>query len=131
MAVLATASLLGAGITINDIDKLVNDIKQERVGLKDSEIRTAKDPFVYSNGKMGRVLQTDKSVKKRHYRFFLSAIINDRAKINGRWYRLNSRIGGFRISGVGKDYVLLTRKNERIRIFLNRSKSKKIKLLVK
>ena len=128
--IFSTAALLSAEITINDIDKLVNDIKQERIGLKDSEIRSAKDPFIYPNGKLGRIIRPSKTVKK-HYRFVLSAVINDRVKINGRWYGLNSKINGFRLSRVGKDHVLLTRKNERIRVFLKRSKSKKIKLFAK
>ena len=128
--IFSTAALLSAEITINDIDKLVNDIKQERIGLKDSEIRSAKDPFIYTGGKIGRIISSYKTVK-RHYRFVLSAVINDRVKINGRWYKLNSKVNGFRISRVGKDHVLLTRKNERIRVFLKRSKSKKIKLFVK
>ncbi len=128
--IFSTAALLSAEITINDIDKLVNDIKQERIGLKDSEIRSAKDPFIYPGGKLGRIISSYKTVK-RHYRFVLSAVINDRVKINGRWYKLNSKVNGFRISRVGKDHVLLTRKNERIRVFLKRSKSKKIKLFVK
>ncbi len=128
--IFSTAALLSAEITINDIDKLVNDIKQERIGLKEKEIRSAKDPFIYPNGKLGRIIRSSKTVKKR-YRFVLSAVINDRVKINGRWYKLNSKINGFRLSRVSKDHVLLTRKNERIRIFLKRSKSKKIKLFVK
>ncbi len=128
--ILATTALLYADITINDIDKLVNDIKQERIGLKDKEIQTAKDPFIYPNGRLGRILHSGQT-KKRRYRFVLTAIVNDHVKINRRWYSLNSKINGYRVSRVGKDHVLLTRKNERIRVFLKRSKSKKIKLFVK
>ena len=128
--VLIGATLLHAEITINDIDKLVNDIKQERIGLTDKEIAKAKDPFIYVNGKYARVLKA-KRPKKRHYRFELTAIINDRVKINRKWYGLNSKVRGFTVSEVGKDYVLLARKNEHVRVFLKRKKSKKIKLLVK
>ncbi len=129
MAVLA-ATLSYADVTINDIDRLVNDIKQERLGLSAKEIRNAKDPFIYLNGKYSKVLHKPKAKKKR-YRFVLSAIINDRVKINRRWYALHSKVYGYTISKVGKDYVLLTRNNERIRVFMKRKKSKKIKLLVK
>ncbi len=122
--------LLGAEITINDIDRLVNDIKQERIGLKEEEIKTAKDPFIYPNGRLGTVLHSAKA-KKRRYRFVLSAIVNDRVKINRRWYGLNSKIAGFRVKKIGRNDVLLTRNDEKIRIFLKRPKSKKIKLLVK
>ncbi|GEM_PF-1210012 len=129
---LSITALSYADITINDIDKLVNDIKMERVGLKDQEIQTAKDPFIYPNGVFKRVFYgSDTTKKKRRYRFVLSAIVNDHVKINNRWYKLNSKIKGFKVSRVGKDNVLLTRNNERIRLFLKHSKYKKIKLLVK
>ncbi len=129
-ALFMTASILSADITINDIDRLVTDIKQERIGLTEKQIQTAKDPFIYPNGKLGRLLHAGKN-KKRRYRFVLSAIINDHVKLNRKWYRLNSKVHGYKVSKVGKNYVLLTRNNERVRVFLKRSKSKKIKLLVK
>ncbi len=127
---LFAATMLHAEITINDIDKLVSDIKQERIGLMKKEIETAKDPFIYLNGKYSKVLSGNRA-KKRHYRFVLSAIINDRVKINRKWYGLNSKINGFTVRKVGRNYVLLTRNNEKIRLFLKHRKSKKIKLLVK
>ncbi|WP_286337206.1 hypothetical protein [Hydrogenimonas cancrithermarum] len=127
---LFAATILHAEITINDIDKLVNDIKQERVGLTDKEIVNAKDPFIYPNGKYAKALHGNRS-KKRRYRFVLTAIVNNHVKINRRWYSLNSKVNGFTVSKVGKNYVLLTRNGERTRVFLKRQKSKKIKLLVK
>ncbi len=128
--IFTATAILATDITINDIDKLVNDIKQERVGLKEKDILSAKDPFIYPGGKTRHIFYSAKSRKKR-YRFVLSAIVNDHVKINRRWYSLNSKINGFRVSEVGRDYVLLSRNNERIRIYLKRPKSKKIKLLVK
>jgi len=122
-------TLLHAEITINDIDKLVNDIKQERIGLTPKEIATAKDPFIYLGGKYSSVLR-NKGEKKR-YRFVLSAIINDRVKLNNKWYSLGNTVHGFKISKVGKNYVILARKNEQVRIFMKRPKSNKIKLFVK
>jgi hypothetical protein len=127
--ILVGVTLMHAEITINDIDKLVNDIKQERIGLTAKEIESAKDPFIYLGGKYSRVLGTGK--KKRRYKFTLTAIINDRVKLNRKWYALGSTINGYKISKVGKNYVLLTRNNEKVRVFMKHKKSKKIKLLVK
>ncbi|WP_353662489.1 hypothetical protein [Hydrogenimonas sp. SS33] len=122
-------TLAHAEITINDIDKLVNDIKQERIGLTKQDIAKAKDPFIYLGGKYSRVL-AGKS-KKRHYRFTLTAIINDRVKLNRKWYSLNQTIHGYKISKVGKNYALLTRGNEKVRVYMRHKKSKNIKLFVK
>ncbi|WP_456323072.1 hypothetical protein [Hydrogenimonas sp.] len=128
---LFSATLLHAQITISDIDKLVTDIKQERIGLSSKEIAAAKDPFIYLNGKYSKVLTNIRSGSKKRHHFILSAIVNDHVKINRRWYRLNSKVNGFTIRKVGRNYVLLTRGNEKIRLFLKRRKSKNIKLLVK
>ena len=127
---LFAATMLHAEITINDIDKLVSDIKQERIGLTKDAIAKAKDPFIYLNGKYSKVLRGNRT-RKRHYRFVLTAIVNDHIKINRRWYGLHSKINGFTISKVGRNYVLLSRNDEKIRLFLKQRKSKKIKLLVK
>ena len=121
---LFSAVMLHAEITVKDIDNLVNDIKQERIGLTKKEIESAKDPFIYPNGKYTKVFYENRP-GKGNYRFVLTAIVNDRVKINRKWYSLNSKINGFTISGVGKNYVRLTRKNEHMRIFLKQRKNKK------
>ncbi len=98
-ATLLALTALHAEITINDIDKLVNDIKEERIGLKSDEVRSAKDPFIYSRRKFVKPVQTVQTGKKS-YRFILTAIINDRVKINNRWYGLHSKIHGYTITKV-------------------------------
>ena len=127
---LLAVTALHAEITINDIDKLVTDIKEERVGLRIDEIQNAKDPFIYPRGKFVKPVQNVQTGKKR-YRFVLTAIINDRVKINNRWYGLNSKVNGYKITKVGENYAQLVYKNKQVRVFLKRPKSKKIKLLAK
>ena len=130
---LVGAVTLSAEITINDIDKLVNDIKQERVGLTKREIMTAKDPFIYyKKGKLGRVLQFHQNSRRvKHYRFYITAIINDRAKINGRWYKVGNKVQGFRITNIDRNYIILSKNNSRMKVFMTRKNHKKIKLSVK
>lgn len=131
MALLLTSAVfLHAEITINDIDKLVNDIKQERIGLKKSDIVSAKDPFIYPEGKAGIPLKTGKKSTKR-IRFTLTAIINDRVKLNNKWYSLNSKIYGYKITKIEGNSVLLAKNSKHVRVYLKRPKSKKIKLLAK
>ncbi|WP_201353103.1 hypothetical protein [Hydrogenimonas urashimensis] len=126
---LLTATVLNAEITINDIDKLVNDIKEERIGLEKKEVATAKDPFIYPGGRY--IMSKNVKKRKKRYHFNLTAIINDRVKINRKWYGLNAKVNGYKISKIGEDNVLLVRNNKQVRVFLKRPKSKKIKLLAK
>jgi len=60
---LLAVTALNAEITINDIDKLVNDIKEERVGLKSEDIKGAKDPFIYPRGKFVKPIRTAQTGK--------------------------------------------------------------------
>jgi hypothetical protein len=135
--ILLTVSMLHAKeLTIDDINKLVNDIKQERIGLMPEEIKQAKDPFKYFKTiKRGphRVVKKHSKPQSTHHRHYhLMAILNDRAKINHKWYRLHSRVdGGYIVSKIGKNYVELSQKNRHIRLFLKQRKNKNIKLLVK
>lgn len=129
-AALLTTVAFSAEITINDIDKLVNDIKEERIGLKQKEIVMAKDPFVYLHGKYVKP-QHGKKTKKKRYHFSLTAIFNDRVKINNRWYKMNTTVKGYKITEIGENFVVLSRNDNQLRVFLKRPKSKKIKLLAK
>ena len=130
MAVLAMGLPLMAETTIEDIDKLVNDIKKERVGLTEEEIEKAKDPFLYFGSPIYKKIVHTKKRKKR-YHFVLSAIVNDSVKLNNRWYSKNDKIYGFVIASVGKDYVVLKKRNQTVRVYIKPPVNKKIKLLVK
>lgn len=130
LIILWIGAISAAAVTIDEIDKLVNDIKQERVGLQDKQITGAKDPFIYSkNRKSYGARGKAGGTKKIYYR--LNAIFNDEAKINGKWYRLNHRVGHYTLKSIGNDYVVLNRLNRNLRIYLKKAKSKKIKLTVK
>jgi len=118
-------------VTIDDINKLVNDIKQERVGLMPEEVNRAKDPFKYTNQKSHHVIQKHYQPQSKHHYYRLMAILNDRVKINHKWYHLHGKVNGYTISKIGKNYVVLSRKNKHIRLFLKQRKNKKIQLLVK
>lgn len=129
-------TMLCAETTIKEIDRLVQDIKEERVGLTPQQIKTAKDPFIYFGvkgfkGFVPTARPTTVKVGKRRYHFILSAIVNDRVKINRHWYRVGDKIYGFKIVRVANGSVYLQRGRESIRIFMHRRPNKKIKLFIK
>lgn len=129
-------TMLWADTTIKQIDRLVQDIKEERVGLTPQQIESAKDPFVYfgaksSKGFVPTARPTTVKVGKKRYRFTLTAIVNDRVKINRRWYRVGEKIYGFKIVRVANGSVYLQKGHESIRIFMHRRPNKKIKLFIK
>ncbi len=115
-----------------DIDQLIEKVKQKRVGLDPQKIKKLKNPFV-NEKKLIKIIKKkiEKEIKKKKRKIFrLQAIFNDRAKINGRWYKLGSKIEGFKIVAIRENYVILQRGNKTLKLFLHKKrKSGLIKIL--
>ena len=118
--------ILSASTDIEKINKLVKNIKKERIGLSADEVKSAKNPFVKSvkNSKNRKYV---KIYKKKRPKLFLNAIINNRAKINHKWYDINSKIDGYKLIKICNNYVILKRANKTVYLYLKFPKNKKIK----
>ncbi len=114
-----------------DIDKLIEKVKVQREGLEQKEIQKLKNPFI-DEKKLTKIIKIEKkkrAFKKIHHKkvYRLYAIFDDRAKINGRWYRKGSRVGSYKLIAIEGKRVLLKRGKRTLTLFLH-TKSKKIKL---
>jgi len=134
---IATITILYAHTTVEEISQLVHKIKEERIGLRPAEIANAKDPFLYFKT---RQIKIRKSIVKKNIfftkhrkrrEFVLSAILNDKAKINGKWYTLNDKIGRFKLARIGENFIVLRDKNNNLRLFLRHKKNRHIKFMIK
>lgn len=123
-------NLVYASKDVDIIDKLVKDIKKERTGLSKHDIENAIDPFgsFVKKKKEKIVKRYSKKVSKK--KFFLSAIVNKKAKINGRWFNLNSYVSGYKIVEIKDRSVMLRKGNRDIYLYLNNLKNKKFKLSI-
>ena len=118
-----------ANDSFKNIDNLIEKIKIKRVGLNSYEIKKLKDPFFYSNKRItlrAKRKLFNKTIKP-YYR--LSAIFNDKAKINGRWYKIGSRVGKYRLFDICRNYVKLKRNKKVLTLFLTK-KSKRVKITI-
>ena len=131
-------ALANSGVTTEWIDKMVEEIKPPRVGVSKGEISHLKNPFMLikkatKKSKKGRA-STYKWVSKtgtKHHNFRLMATLNKSAKINNRWYAINSKIGGYKLTKITQDYVVLVKpKRKPLKVYL-RQKNRKIKLKTK
>jgi len=120
--------MLFASTDIEMIDKLVKDIKKERIGLSKADAKSAKNPFVKAI-KMRQNSKPVKKYKKKKYnkRFSLNAIVNNKAKINYKWYSINSTLNGYKVIKIENNYVVLKRGNRTIYLYLKYPKNKNIK----
>lgn len=115
----------------SDIDALIEKVKVQRVGLSPTQIAILKNPFIDEKKlkKVIKIQKIKKARKKQRIVYRLSSIFDNRAKINGRWYRVGAKVGRYRLAFIDsiKGFVVLKNKNRSLTLFLHR-KSKKIKL---
>ena len=128
------------------VNKQIEAIKPPRSGLKNSNMESLNDPFIFlkknqskKDPKKSTSLNSQKTsangtlpattdsltVKKVDIKFSLVAIINKSALINGKWYKQDTQINGYNISIIDYKSVLLTKKSKKI-LLSTRSIDKKL-----
>ncbi len=111
--------------SIEPIILKINMLNKQKVKVF-KEISLKYDPFKNGNKvvKAKTILQKNKKTKEQKSSFFLLAILDNKAFINSKWYKLNDKIGKYRIIKISKNLVII--KNSKKRIFLKPNKSNKI-----
>lgn len=123
------------------VDEQVKSIKPSREGISDIQISKLKDPFVsYKHSIKKRKTNNTRSTKHTQYKkkktktykqiggFKLNAVMNNSAFINGKWYKLNDKIGRYKISRVNKTSITLSKNDKKIILTLyNKNKNKNLK----
>ena len=113
--------------SIKEYDKFFQEIGEKRVGVDEKIIDSVKNPFIIkkievvvkdSNG-------TRKIVKKDIYK--LSAIFNNKAKINGKWYNIGDEIGNFKLKTIKTKSVVIADEHYKKELFIRKSNVSKIK----
>ncbi|WP_281950834.1 hypothetical protein [Nitrosophilus kaiyonis] len=118
-------SSLYANEELKKIDSLIAKIKVKRVGIDSKNIKKLKDPFYYE--KKYKVERIKKLKRKYKHYYRLYAILNDKAKINRRWYKIGSKVGIYRLYKICDNCVKLRKGNKVLTLFIPR-KSRKIKI---
>ncbi|NPA28833.1 MAG: hypothetical protein GXO33_01450 [Epsilonproteobacteria bacterium] len=127
LAATGTALLLYAQSPLEKIDRLINQIKQPRKGLTHKEILASFDPFVHSDN--NKTISVKKPAPKPRRKFTLTAVFNDRVKLNGKWYKQGDRLYGYIIAKVTPDAVTLKRGRETVHVSMRARKKSNIKLI--
>ena len=107
------------------IDSIIEKIKKERNGLESKELRKTKDPFYYDKEYAKERIKKLKKKRRGPY-FRLYAILNDKAKINRRWYRLGEKISGYKLIRISQTRVKLRRGNRTVTLFIPRKNRKNV-----
>ena len=123
------------------VDEQIQAIKPARIGVSSSKIDTVIDPFIFldrrkvkanarTSGSKSTSRSSSRSSAKSSYQrrssLVLDIIMNESAMINGKWYKINDKVGKYTLSDIEKTNVVLKYKSSKILLSTN-SKSKKLK----
>ena len=111
---------------IAEYDKFFSEISEKRLGVSNSKIDTVKNPFIMTYGKVV-VKDGNSTVKIKKPTYTLTAIFNKKAKLNGRWYKLYSKIGDFKLVSIGSNSVIIENEHSKKELFIRKSNVSKIK----
>ena len=120
-------------VELSWVDAQVEAIKPPREGVSDKDISLLKDPFIFLKTKEEKTEEkqhvaaapsvqhtsTKKTmhIKKRPtrtQRLKLSAILNQSALINGRWFKLGEKVAGFTITQIDLQKVILQKGSKKL-----------------
>ncbi|MBU0633378.1 hypothetical protein KKA17_12150 [bacterium] len=116
------------------VDEQIKAIIPERKGISNSSIDIITEPFIFAtvisthSGSIKTVLRTLNKTWKPSLKVTL--IINSKAFINGRWYGLNDRLYGYKITSIDNEKVSLV-KNGKTKILSMKKGNKHIEINTK
>ena len=111
---------------VAEYKNMFQKIGEKRVGVDEQRINALKAPFV-KVAKKKVVSKNGKPVKKIDAGFILQAILNQSAKISGKWYQLNGEVNGMKIVSVKGSTVWLKSDEYKKKLTLG-SKNEKISI---
>lgn len=109
------ASIKVIGNSLERYDKLFKAINKKRYGLTEKEIEKTKSPFVLVKQK---IVSADGNNTSEPV-YILKGIINDRANINGRWYKLNDTIDEYKLTKIKSNSVTIDNAGNPLELKMN------------
>ena len=107
-----------SSVATQEIDKMINDIRKPRKSLNIGVLERVKDPFVVEKVHISTPEAIIPVFKKPTPQFSLSAIVNNKAHINGDWLEEGGMVKGYKLAYVGTRGVVLTIKKDIVKLFL-------------
>ncbi len=116
---------------IKDYKMMFDRIGEKRIGAPEREIESVKPPFIrLTKEEVKQVVVKKDGTKvavKKGYE--LQAIMNDRVKISGKWYKLGDKIDDFILATIKNNAVFLQSRTDEFKKRLTlREKNEKISI---
>lgn len=135
--IITTLLMLSINLVANElkwVDEQIEAIKPPRSGISKAKINTVESPFIFlgknkKDIKSKAIRRSAKSstssrtkrnkIYKRSKKLVLSAIINQSALINKKWYKLNDKVGKYTLSSISRTSVILSYKKKELLLSTN------------
>ena len=121
LSFLFVALPLQAELSVQNIEKMVRDIKSDRSSTLSGDVNIS-SPFIMVKQDENRTVATIAPAENTQTVFALGAIVNSTAFIDGIWRKVGDPVGDFRLESVAGDHVVLKRKNRTITLFFKPTK---------
>lgn len=113
---------LKLGNDTKEYDKIFEKIGEIRVGVDSKVINKIKNPFIVVKKNV------DKNATKKHRKIYrLNAIFNQKAMINGKWYKKYSKIGVYKLIKIKTNSVLLRSEDKSKKLFIRKTNGSRFK----
>ncbi len=111
---------------MKEYDKLFSQIGEKRIGVSNTKINMLKNPFLMTYKKV--VIKDGNSTKEiKKPKYILTVTFNKKAKINGKWYKLNSKLDNFKLINIRSNSVIIQNEHSKKELFIRKNDVSKIK----
>jgi len=107
-----------------EFEKFFQDISKKRIGISGQNIDKVKNPFLMISKNSVNVDGNVTAIQEIVYT--LNAIFDDKAKINDAWYKLNNKIGDFKLIKIKNKSVVIKNENSKQELFIRKNNVDKI-----
>jgi len=119
---------LNADLSVKQIQEMVNNIHEKRVGVKLETLVDTKEPFVRLQEENNISTFVIPVLENNEAKLELHAIVNGKAYINDSWLKVDDNILGYQLKYIGDKGVVLRNENHIKKLFLRKNENSFIKL---
>ncbi len=117
--------VFGSSASIEDIKMMVHKIRDKRKGIDMSQLEYTENPFVSVQKDDNQTTKVVFKPKKVEIKLTVDGVINQQARINGKWMGIGDTIADYNVSHIAPSVVTLYRadNNSTKQIFIFKKKN--------
>ncbi len=115
--------------SVKEYDVLFDKIAEKRIGVDSESINRMPNPFI--SAQATTAIDGDSNETRAELVYVLEATLDDKAKINGEWYKKNELVGSYKLVNVDHNTVTLKNENEKKELAIRTKDDRNIKIFYK